>query len=511
MKQTLLVLLLSLAVGGLSVTVPSSAFSLSSGASLKGDSLVVEIPADDGPGKVHCEAELDLAGSSILDFGVALSLRVRAWNVTKPDAKWNGVKVMFRYVGADTGTVYWPGATLPIGSFDWTNAEVHINALNATEQPADGKATLILGLEGCTGRVEFDLSSLHLAPENIGIPRINEDWIVRYPGSAGKVSHPLRGCMLPGRDTTEGDVAELAAWGATLVRFQITRNWGMPNDNQDLAEYAAWVDSRLDNLADVLSWCDARGMQVCVDLHAPPGGKRPGDLAMNMFFEERWAEAFVETWQRIATRFQGHPALYGYDLVNEPDQRVPAPINYWEIQRRAAEAVRAIDPNTPIIVESNLADSPGAFRTLSPLAMDNVIYQVHVYMPMAFTHQGVYGRRRSNGPGDLCWPGTHGTETWDRDFLRRVLAPVRDFQNRHKCRIYVGEFSAAIWAPGAENYLRDCIALFEEYGWDWTYHAFREASVWDVEMEALPDGSRVPAPSDTPRKRALLEGFSATH
>ena len=36
--------------------------------------------------------------------------------------------------------------------------------------------------------------------------------------------------------------------------------------------------------------------------------------------------------------------------------------------------------------------------------------------------------------------------------------------------------------------------------------AFREASVRDVEMEALPDGSRVPS-ADTPRRRALLEGF----
>jgi hypothetical protein len=31
-------------------------------------------------------------------------------------------------------------------------------------------------------------------------------------------------------------------------------------------------------------------------------------------------------------------------------------------------------------------------------------------------------------------------------------------------------------APGAVNHLRDCIDLFEEYGWDWTYHAYRE---WD--------------------------------
>ena len=77
---------------------------------------------------------------------------------------------------------------------------------------------------------------------------------------------------------------------------------------------------------------------------------------------------------------------------------------------------------------------------------------------------------------------------------------------RHGARIYVGEFSAAAWAPGAETYLRDCIELFEEYGWDWTYHAFRESRVWDVEMEGPHWHGMVPA-DDSPRKRALLDGL----
>ena len=70
-----------------------------------------------------------------------------------------------------------------------------------------------------------------------------------------------------------------------------------------------------------------------------------------------------------------------------------------------------------------------------------------------------------------------------KDYLRGILKPVRDFQLKHGARIYVGEFSAVAWAPGAEKYLEDCIALFEEYGWDWTYHAFREWQGWSVEHE----------------------------
>ena len=495
--------LLSLAFASATGAAPLTdlAWKLPDCARMEGDILVVDVPPGDpetgAEAHAHCAAELDLGEFLGGGNGVAVSVRLRARDVTKPDAVWNGVKVMLRYVEEGTGETKWPGVKLPIGSFDWTNATVRVNGLVAPVPPVGGKATLILGLQGCTGHVEFDLSTLDLAVEDCGIRRVNQDWVVRYPDVQ---RHPLRGTMLPGRATTEDDMETLHRWGATLVRFQIMRNWFMDNDCQDLDEYAQWIDSRLDNLADVLRWAEARGMKVCVDLHSPPGGKRPGDRQMHMFFEETYAAAFVETWKRIATRFKGHPAIYGYDLVNEPHQKEPAPISYWEIQRRAAEAVRAIDPDTPIIVESNLAAAASAFRYLSPLAMDNVIYQIHVYRPHDYTHQGV----RDN-PVGAVWPDP--AKGRDQDLLRRALEPVRAFQERHHARIYVGEFSAASYAPGAERYLRDCIALFEEYGWDWTYHAFREADVWNVEKERNADGKYVSS-SDNPRKQALLDGFA---
>ena len=47
----------------------------------------------------------------------------------------------------------------------------------------------------------------------------------------------------------------------------------------------------------------------------------------------------------------------------------------------------------------------------------------------------------------------------DKEKLRTWLKPVVEFQRRHNARIYVGEFSACIYAPGAGQYLRDCISL----------------------------------------------------
>jgi hypothetical protein len=75
--------------------------------------------------------------------------------------------------------------------------------------------------------------------------------------------------------------------------------------------------------------------------------------------------------------------------------------------------------------------------------------------------------------------------------------------------IYLGEFSAIRWAPGdsAHQYLRDCIDIFEEYGWDWAYHAFREWDGWSVEHG--PDrNNRTRMATPTDREQLLRSWFA---
>ena len=66
-------------------------------------------------------------------------------------------------------------------------------------------------------------------------------------------------------------------------------------------------------------------------------------------------------------------------------------------------------------------------------------------------------------------------------------------------------FSAIAWAPGAERYLEDCISIFEEYGWDWTYHAFREWTGWSVEHGGVFE-NQFPV-ENSPRKQVLKKYF----
>jgi len=189
---------------------------------------------------------------------------------------------------------------------------------------------------------------------------------------------------------------------------------------------------------------------------------------------------FVDVWRKIATRYQGEDGvIWGFDLLNEPDDRAVTPeCDDWQtLATKAARAIREIDPTRTLIVEPNTWGSAEGFEGFHPIPLSNVVYSFHMYSPFTYTHQGV------DHPVDpLPYPGQIDGKRWDRQALQNNLAPTIAFAQKYRVHLYVGEFSALRWAPGADKYLADLTAIFESHGWDWSYHAYREWHGWNLEL-----------------------------
>ena len=423
------------------------------------------------------------------------TVKARGFGVFCPETPYFGFKFMATYKNSETGENVYPGAPQIGGDFPWRTVTFIDSRTGGRRLPG----IFTLGLQAGYGRVEFDLSTFKVEALPPLWPETNATHRCVYTPRV-KDAPARRGVML-GHNLKEDDFKVLHDWGVTLARFQMTRQWNTVGGNRDLADYGRYIDGELDSLEKHLVWAKKYGIQIVVDLHAAPGS-RDERKDLYMCHDAKYADAFIATWRKIATRFRGRPEIYGFDLINEPQQVTPAlpGCDYWSIQSRAAEAIRAIDPETPVIIESNCYDGPGTFSYLRPLALTNIIYQVHMYVPMEFTHQGVFDKNAAR---------THYPDAargWNIDFIRRTMKPVIDFQKRHDAKVYVGEFSAIVWGEGAGDYIRDCIDVFEENHWDWTFHAFREWSGWSVEYEAAEPWKQKPS-QDNPRKRALLDGF----
>ena len=493
---------------------------LPAGASLDGDVLTVTVPP--GSAEQGCVVSIPLDPKVFTKWPFMLEMDIWSEDISYKPNPWNGVKMMTKSESVLGETIY-PQAEFSTGTVSRTNAVVSFDYLGTISE----RVTLQLGLERVSGTAHFDLASFR-AWEIRKFPKTNETYRVRYPERIEKMPQ-LRGVMLPAPENiTEADFDRLADWGVTLVRFQMTggaRGWDSAVPLRSVPGWYRWVEKEMDILDKILAWAHTRGILVCVDLHSIPGGRVWPRDEHRMFVEPGYAELLVDTWERFARRYKGDGRIYGFDLINEPIQRNSnVDIGCWELQERMAKAIRAIDPDRTIVMEANFDDSHNGMAIQSPLAMDNVIYEFHMYQPLAYTHQYVIGVTAQDvkEKGLKFNPKPYPNADWrnpvlsttgcpfDKDYLRRAVRGAREFQLRHNARVYVGEFSVAAWATGADRYLADCADIFAEYGWDWTYHAFREYEAWSVEHDfPLPPvfgGKGVPS-DDNPRKRTLVSAI----
>jgi endoglucanase len=123
------------------------------------------------------------------------------------------------------------------------------------------------------------------------------------------------------------------------------------------------------------------GYATSVDLH-------PGERFNRLHREDPDAalHEIKEAWQGLAQVIRSYPADRVFaELLNEPDLEA----DRWQSEVEALAAfVRPLLPATTLIVGPvnwQRADSLPEFR---PLPDPNIVYAIHFYDPMVFTHQG---------------------------------------------------------------------------------------------------------------------------
>ncbi len=158
----------------------------------------------------------------------------------------------------------------------------------------------------------------------------------------GLEHHALQDVDYQGRQVEAGDYADIASWGFTTLRVAISWSKIEPERGHYDAQY-------LDKIGDVLDRANKAGLTVILEWHqdlwgrcsqapgtalrsaangAPdwtcPTDYQPSALGHWELFDRLWAnedgllDAFIEAWGQVIDRFGDHPALLGYDVINEP-------------------------------------------------------------------------------------------------------------------------------------------------------------------------------------------------
>jgi endoglucanase len=276
-------------------------------------------------------------------------------------------------------------------------------------------------------------------------------------------------------------------WNINQVRYMMCPVWR----NKSGTNMAAW-EKILTDLPAVLDRCKKLGIAVVLDLHQLPDDNRKTyskDADKNehlWWYDPDNLALLIKCWKQVAEICKDRDQVIWFDLYNEPlDSTVVHTARSYapalpEWMQKTIDAIRTIDRRHPIVVEPGPGMLCWGFTGFPALKdpVTPVIYSVHMYQPVIYTHQGVHDTVIYGWPGRF---NDHGGGFWDKKRLEQELAPAIEFQKLHHARIYVGEFSVSRWSPNAADYLRDCIEIFEKYGWDWNYHAFNESAIWSLE------------------------------
>ena len=445
-----------------------------------------------GPSKV---VRIDLPIDQIRGTRILLTGTIKAADVAKPPKPWNGVKLMIQ-TESPTGPGYFSPIDLA-GTFDWRPASAPAFV------PRDATAArIVLGVEDTTGTAWFKDVSVKITAVMRSRPATRPAF---HPDRRINLPH-LRGVMYGPNGKAE-DIETLARWGGNLIRWQFyDYEATLPEKRLDLDAYDRWLDRTIAQVDQQLPLCEKLGIHVVIDLHTPPGfGTRD---QWEIFSDPKYQRKFLAVWDKLVRHFKDQPAVWGYDIVNEPVEGKVAPglLDWRALAETTAKQIRALDPKKAIIIEPGPFGGWGNLDFWEPIDVPGIVYSVHMYEPLFFTHQGVL----DGFPRGPVYPGKIDGVEWNRDTIRKKLDEVRQWQLDYNVPIYVGEFSAIRWANGSADYIRDCISVFDEFGWDWSYHAFREWQGWNVEIEdQSPSDKPTPATQPTDRLKVLEAGFHA--
>ena len=295
---------------------------------------------------------------------------------------------------------------------------------------------------------------------------------------------PYRG-MTTQIDIKEQDIADFAKLGGNLLRVGFTKQPLMKKEPPH--EFDEESFKKLDK---IIEWCAQYRVKIVIDPHTTPGTAQSTTISADddIWKDPRYHDLLNSLWEKIAIRYHNHSnVVIGYDLLNEQAvKHLPFDAgtnDYNQLVKRLIKTIRKYDTNTPIIIEppigrSTFGKSVNRFeglQYLDPPPDSKVVYSPHMYLPHAFTHQGIQNR-----PEGILYPGRIGVQFWDKEALRKTMMPALEWQRKYNVPIYIGEFSAARGSGSNGNqYLSDIIAIFEEHGWSWSYHAWREAAIWD--------------------------------
>ncbi|MBB3997894.1 glycoside hydrolase family 5 protein [Aureimonas pseudogalii] len=164
-------------------------------------------------------------------------------------------------------------------------------------------------------------------------------------------------------------------------------------------------------------------------------------------------EAFADFVGKLAAEFADHPALMGFDIMNEPTAMPEGPDSWFAAAQAAIDSIRDVSPDVLIFVEGYHYANPFNWQKLNPRLhelkdpSDKLVFSAHLYFDG--DHSGRYQQAEARAP---LAAGTGRRAVDD-------IEPFFRWLDEHGLRGHIGEFGTPDtpeWADAVENFVDAC-------------------------------------------------------
>ena len=276
-------------------------------------------------------------------------------------------------------------------------------------------------------------------------------------------------------------------------------------------QYHGVINKDLDRLEEVLNWANDYNIKVVLTTLSLPGSRwrqhNNGKQERELWKDFKYHQQVKDFWQTLARRFKDHPAVVGYNILNEPSpEKVKPVLENWTNKKaydkwmkkvkgtpadlnlfyqEVVKAIREVDRKTPIMVDSGYYATPWAFEALQPIDDPYILYAFHMYEPYQYTNRLNKGKYVYPGKamlGESLSKSVH----WDKKKLAWFFKVISDWQKKYQVsnqHIFAAEFGVFRTNVGATAYLKDLMNIFNTHKWHWMFYSFREDSWMGMDYE----------------------------
>lgn len=227
----------------------------------------------------------------------------------------------------------------------------------------------------------------------------------------------------------EQDIAKVASWGVDHVRLPFDFNIVQAEDD-------SFIEDGFERIAKAIGWAKKYGLKIVLDLHKTKGFSfDEGEKESGFFDSEKLQNGFYALWEEMAKRFGNDPENVAFELLNEiTDQSF---IDDWNrISTECIKRIRQYAPRVLILVGSYWNNAPEAVKDLAAPADENVIFNMHCYDPLKFTHQG------ATWTSQIVQEERYSFEEIgiDANYFKERFASAVETANKYNTALYCGEY-----------------------------------------------------------------------